>query len=99
MFGTLRSFDGGLFDEFRRLEREMEQIFGSDPWANGIRASSRGAYPPINVGSTPDQIDVYLFAPGVDPKRMEITIHQAIKNFPYHVKTNSTQHGSPATWI
>jgi len=76
MFGTLRSFDSGLFDEFRRLEREMEQIFGSDPWANGIRASSRGAYPPINVGSTPDQIDVYLFAPGVDPKRMEITIHQ-----------------------
>lgn len=76
MFGTLSSFDGGLFDEFRRLEREMDQYFGNGPLRNGIRASARGTYPPINVGLTPDQIDVYLFVPGVDPKRLEITLHQ-----------------------
>jgi HSP20 family protein len=77
MFGTLSSFDGGLFDEFRRIEREMDQFLSNGgSWRNGIRASARGTYPPINVGVNPDQIDVYLFVPGVDPKRLEITLHQ-----------------------
>ena len=45
-------------------------------WSNGIRAVERGTYPPINIGSTPDQVDVYLFAAGVDPKKLEISIHR-----------------------
>ena len=76
MFTTLRSFDGGLFDEFRRLEREMDQYLVGNTWPNGIRAMAKGTYPPINVGITPEQVDVYLFVPGVDAKTLEITIHQ-----------------------
>ena len=76
MFGSLSNFDSGLFDDFRRLEREMDQFFGSGPWPNRIRTTARGSYPPINVGSTPEQIDVYLFVPGVDPSRLDITLHQ-----------------------
>jgi HSP20 family protein len=76
MFGNMRGFEGNLFDEFRRLEREMDQLFGSVPWTGGIRASSRGGYPPLNVGVTPERIDVYLFVPGIDPKSLEITLHQ-----------------------
>ena len=29
MFGNLSSFNGSLFDEFRRMEHEMEQLFGA----------------------------------------------------------------------
>ncbi len=76
MFGSLRNFEGGLFDDFRRLEREMDQLFSNGPWTGGIRASARGSYPPINVGVTPERVDVYLFAAGVDPKKLEITLHQ-----------------------
>ncbi len=76
MFGNLSNFEDGLFADFRRLEREMDQMFGSVPWSGGIRATARGSYPPINVGVTPEHIDVYLFAPGVDPKRLDITLHQ-----------------------
>jgi HSP20 family protein len=36
----------------------------------------RGTYPPINIGSTPEQVDVYLFAAGVDPKSLTISIQQ-----------------------
>jgi len=75
MFGNLRGFEGSLFDDFRRLEREMDQLFGNAPWSGGIRAASSG-YPPLNIGVTPERIDVYLFAPGIDPKRLEITLHQ-----------------------
>ena len=76
MFGSLSNFEGGLFDEFRRMEREIDELFGSGPWPAGIRSVVRGTYPPINVGSTPDQVDIYLFTAGFDPKSLDITIHQ-----------------------
>ncbi len=76
MFVNLSNFEGGLFDDFRRMEREMDELFGSGSWPAGIRSVARGTYPPINVGSTPDQVDVYLFAAGIDPKSLDISIHQ-----------------------
>ncbi len=76
MFGSLGSFESGLLDEFRRLEREVDQLFGAAPWPAGIRAVARGTFPPINIGSTPEQVDVYLFAAGADPKSLDISIQQ-----------------------
>jgi HSP20 family protein len=76
MFVNLSGLEGGLFDEFRRLEQEMDQLFGRGPWTTGIRSVGRGTYPPINIGSTPEQVDVYLFAAGVDPKSLTISIQQ-----------------------
>lgn len=76
MFGNLSSYDDSLFNDFRRLEREVDQLFGTSRWPNSIRAVARGAYPPINVGSTPEQVDVYLFVAGVDPKQLDISIQQ-----------------------
>lgn len=71
------SFDtGSLFEEFRRLENQMDQLFGSSPWPVGIRAAQRGAFPPLNVGATPDRVDVYLFAANLDPKKIDLSIQQ-----------------------
>jgi len=77
MFGNLfGSFDTRLFDDVRRLESEMDQLFGrADPPA-GIRAMRRGTFPPINVGVTPERVDIYLFAAGLDPKGLDISIQQ-----------------------
>ena len=36
----------------------------------------RGTFPPINVGATPEKVDVYLFAAGLDPKSLDISIQQ-----------------------
>ena len=76
MFGSLSNYDSNLFDEFRRLEREVDQLFGATHWPNSIRSVARGTYPPINLGSTPEQVDVYLFAAGVDPRKLDISIQQ-----------------------
>ena len=32
--------------------------------------------PPINVGATPDRVDVYVFAGGLDPKTLDISMQQ-----------------------
>ena len=76
MFSKLGYFDESLFDRFRRMEREMEELFGAGSSPAGIRAMARGTYPPINVGSTSEQVDVYLFAAGIDPQSLDITIQQ-----------------------
>lgn len=91
MFGTIRPFEGTLFDEFRRLEREMDHLFGSGPWPNGIRSVGRGAYPPINVGSTADQVDVYLFAAGVDPKSLDVSIQKNLLTIAGERKTGARE--------
>ena len=77
MFGSLwGGFDTSFFDEFRRLEGEMDQLFGRGSLPAGIRATRRGTFPPINVGATPERVDVYLFAAGLDPKSLDISIQQ-----------------------
>ena len=54
MFGSLfSSIDTNLFDEFRRLESEMDQLFGRSALPAGIRAVRRGTFPPVNVGADP----------------------------------------------
>ena len=78
MFESLfTSFDtDSLFDQFRRLESQMDHLFTNSPWPAGIRAVQRGTFPPLNVGSTPDRVDVYLFAANLDPKSLELSIQQ-----------------------
>ena len=69
-------FESSLLDEFRRMGEEMDQLFGGAGWPSGIRSVARGSYPPINIGSTPEQIDVYLFAAGLDTESLDISIQQ-----------------------
>ncbi len=76
MFAELTNFGGGLFDEFRRLQDEMEGLYGRWPLPAGIRSVARGTYPPINIGATTEQVDVYLFTAGLDPKTLDISLQQ-----------------------
>ncbi|NJD07664.1 MAG: Hsp20/alpha crystallin family protein, partial [Methylococcaceae bacterium] len=62
MFGNLTNLESSLFDQFRRMEEEMDEMLGRLP---GIRSAARGSFPPVNVGVTPDKVNVYLFSPGL----------------------------------
>lgn len=76
MFGSLTNFEGSLFDDLRRMQQDMDEMFGPRAWPTGIRSVARGTFPPINVGATSDRVDVYLFAAGLDPKVLDISIQQ-----------------------
>jgi HSP20 family protein len=76
MFGSPTTFEGSLFDDLRRMQQEMEEMFGQGGWPTGIRSVARGTYPPINIGSTGEGVEVYLFAAGLDPKTLDISIQQ-----------------------
>jgi HSP20 family protein len=78
MFGSLTNFEGSLFDDLRRMQQEVEEMFGSRVWPAGIRSVARGTYPPINVGGTAEAVDVYLFAAGLDPAKLDISLQQNV---------------------
>ncbi len=75
MFGNMTNLES-LFDELRRMERGVDQIFGPSTALAGIRSVSRGTFPPTNVGVTENEVHVYLFAPGLDAKSFNISIQE-----------------------
>lgn len=77
MFGSLTNLEGSLFDEFRRVEQQLDELFGHGGGRlPGIRSVNRGTFPPINVGTTPEKVDVYLYSAGLDPKTLDVSIQQ-----------------------
>jgi HSP20 family protein len=75
MWGSLTNFES-LFDEFRRMEQDLDELFGRSTAPAGIRSVSRGAFPATNIGATSNAVHVYLFAPGLDPKGFNLSIQQ-----------------------
>jgi HSP20 family protein len=76
MFGIPSNAPSSVFDELWRLQQEVDELFGSWSSPLGIRSVPRGSFPAINVGQTAERVDVYLFAPGIDPKSLDISIQQ-----------------------
>ncbi len=68
-------FPRDLFAEVDRLQRELQQSL--DTVSPSIRGFARG-YPALNVGSTPKSVEVYAFAPGIDPARIEINLEKGV---------------------
>ena len=70
--------NGGLIQEFWRLEQEMDEMLGRWAWPLGIRSTARGTFPPMNIGVTPDNVEIYFFAPGLDPKSVEVSAQRNV---------------------
>jgi HSP20 family protein len=78
MYETLWSFPGGVLGEFERLRRELDDVFGGSGLPSSIRSSAPGAFPAINVGQTPNSVEVYAFAPGIDPSKVDVVIDRGV---------------------
>jgi HSP20 family protein len=77
MYESLWSFPGGVWGDFDRLRRELDDIFGNGSPSN-IRSAAPGAFPAINVGQTPSSVEVYAFAPGIDPAKIDVVIDRGV---------------------
>ena len=68
-------FPRDVFAEMDRLQREMAQAYDVSP---SIRGFGRGGYPALNVGGTPQSVEIYAFAPGLDPARIEVNLDRGV---------------------
>ena len=68
-------FPRDVFAEMDRLQREMLHAFDISP---SIRGLARGGYPAVNVGSTAKSIELYTFAPGIDPATLDVQVEKGV---------------------
>ena len=67
------SFPRDLYAELDRLQREMQEAFDLSP---SIRGLARGGFPAMNVGGTPRSVEIYAFAPGIDPASIDVQLEK-----------------------
>ena len=71
-------FSGDVFSELERLQQHLEQAFRPTGTPANIRSPARGTFPALNVGSTPDSVEVLAFAPGIDPQALQLTVDKGL---------------------
>lgn len=78
MYASLTRYPGELFADFEALQRHVGQLLGQVDWPSSIRAAQRGAFPPINMGSTSEAVEIYVFAPGMDVAKLEVSVDKGL---------------------
>ena len=78
MYPSLTRFSGDLFAEFDGLQRHLEQLLGLRGMPSSIRAASRGAFPAVNMGMTDAAVEIYAFAPGIDPSKIDVSVDKGL---------------------
>jgi HSP20 family protein len=68
-------FPRDVFAEMDRLQRDMQQAFDLSPT---IRGFGRNGFPALNVGGTPKTLEIYAYAPGVDPATLEVHLERGL---------------------
>jgi HSP20 family protein len=68
-------FPRDVFADLERLQREMQQMFDLSP---SIRGFGRGGFPALNVGGTAQSVEIYAFAPGLDPDKINVNIDRGV---------------------
>lgn len=73
MYGSLFSRD--LFAELDRLQRDAQRSFELSP---SIRGFGRGGFPAFNMGSTAQSVELFAFAPGLDPDSIDVSLDRGL---------------------
>jgi HSP20 family protein len=66
-----------LFAELNRVQSLLDQVFPT-PTASSIRSAAGTGFPVLNVGTTPNAIEVQALAPGLDLDKLEITVDRGL---------------------
>ena len=68
-------FHRDMFAELDRLQREIQESFELSP---SIRGFGRGGFPAMNVGGTPQSVEIYAFTPGLDPAKIDVNLDRGV---------------------
>ncbi|MBP9906062.1 MAG: Hsp20/alpha crystallin family protein [Rhodoferax sp.] len=73
MYRTYTS--GDLLSELGRLQRQFQRYSNA---GSNIRGFGRSEFPAINIGGTPESVEIYAFAPGLDPTSIDVTVERGV---------------------
>ena len=78
MYPSLTTYSGDLFADFDAVHRQLDRMLGWNDWPSSIRAVARGSFPALNVGTTEAAVEIYAFAPGLDPAKIEVAVDKGL---------------------
>lgn len=78
MYESILNHPNSLFGQFERLRRELDDVFGAPGLSSSIRSVAPGTVPAINIGRTPNSVEIYAFAPGLDASKIEVTLDRGV---------------------
>lgn len=76
MFSLPFNLSSPILYDLLRLQEEADELLGDWGPPSGIRSLPRGSFPALNIVQTAERVDIYLFAPGVDPTTLDTSIQQ-----------------------
>lgn len=71
MIRTIGNYNPGLRDGFDRLLQQMDGLLSDQ---NILDEWQSVGYPPVNIGMTPEKLEIYLFSPGLDTDKLDISV-------------------------
>ena len=86
-------FPRDVLAKIDRLQRDMRQAVDLSP---SIRGLARDGFPALNVGSTDQALEIYAFAPGVDPATLEVNLERGLLTIAGERKSVVPQRGEKA---
>ena len=75
MYPSMLRTAGDWFADFEQLQDRIDELLTGRSMTSSIRAVGRaGAFPALNVGTSADALEIYAFAPGIDPKSIDVSV-------------------------
>ncbi len=79
MYPSMLKMSGDLFADFEILQERLDELLASRGSPSSIRAVGRaGAFPALNVGTWAEAVEIYAFAPGIDPKSIDVSVEKGL---------------------
>ena len=79
MYPSMLRTAGDWFADFEQLQDRIDELLTGRSMPSSIRAVGRaGAFPALNVGTSADALEIYAFAPGIDPKSIDVSVEKGI---------------------
>ncbi|HWI83070.1 Hsp20/alpha crystallin family protein [Ramlibacter sp.] len=66
-----------LFAELNRLQGMLDHVFRPAE-RSSIRGLTGASFPVINVGTTPDSVEIMALAPGIEPQSLQLTVDRGL---------------------
>jgi HSP20 family protein len=68
---------GDIFSDLNHLQGVLDRMFRPAE-RSSIRSLAGAGFPVINVGATPDTIEIMALAPGLDPSALQLTVDRGL---------------------
>lgn len=79
MYPSMLNPPGDYLADVFRLQERLDELLDGSGAGPSIRAVSRaGAFPALNVGTWADALEIYAFAPGIDPSSIQVTVEKSL---------------------